>query len=211
MVDLVSLHQSIIDGNAKAARKLTEDAVGEQTPAPEILHQYLIPGIRHVGELFGRGEAFLPELLLSGKAMNAAMEILEPVLSQGDNPPAGRYAIGTVKGDLHDIGKNIVIMMLKSNGWEVTDLGVDVSPDDFCQAVTEGGYDILGLSALLTTTMNAAEQTIHALEEAGIRDTIKVVVGGAPTTRAWAKKIGADAHAEDAAEAVTVAASLKRN
>jgi len=123
-------------------------------------------------------------------------------------PPTGKYAIGTVRGDVHDIGKNIVIMMLKGNGWEVTDLGVDVPPEDFCSAVKEGDYQILGMSALLTTTMPTAVDTIEALKTARLRDKVKIMVGGAPTSKAWADKIGADGYASDAAEAVIVAEAL---
>lgn len=138
----------------------------------------------------------------------AAMDLLKPELSKADVPPAGRYVIGTVKGDLHDIGKNIVTMMLKGKGWQVTDLGVDVSPQEYCAAVAKRDVDIVGLSALLTTTMPEVQQTIEALQKAGLRDRVKIMVGGAPTTSEWAEKVGADAHASDASDAVILAEEL---
>ncbi len=211
MTDLQKLTQSIVEGKAALANQLTQTALNNGTDAEVILHQWLIPGISQVGDLFGRGEIFLPELLMAGNAMASATSILEPILSQANIPPVGKFAIGTVKGDLHDIGKNIVVMMLKSNGWQVTDLGVDVSPEAFCKAVAESDYDILGLSTLLTTTMAAAEETIKVIQAAGLRRKVKIMVGGAPTTKKWASMIQADAHAEDAAEAVTVATNLKKS
>ncbi len=174
----------------------------------EILDEGLISGIKEVGELFGRGEYFLPELLVSGEAMLGALELLEPLLSKGETPFVGKCLIGTVQGDVHDIGKNIVIMMLKGNGWEVTDLGVDVSLEDFCSAVDKGDFQVLGMSALLTMTMSAAAKTIEALKAAGLRDKVKIMVGGAPTTQEWANEIGADAYAPDAPTAAKVAAVL---
>jgi len=162
----------------------------------------LVPGIRKVGELFESGEYFLPELLISGEAMKAGVEQLRPVLSQSDAPAAGKYLIGTVEGDVHDLGKNIVIMMLEANGWEVTDLGIDVSPEQFCKAVEEGDFDIVGMSALLTFTAPKLDETIKALQSAGLRRKIKVMIGGAPTRQDYADEIGADAYAKNAAEAV---------
>jgi len=208
MVSFNEISKSIIDGNAAKAKELTKAALAANVPAKDILGTGLIPGIREVGKLFSSGLYFLPELLVSGKAMSTAMEILGPELSKSEVPPTGKYAIGTVRGDVHDIGKNIVIMMLKGNGWEVTDLGVDVPPEDFCSAVKEGDYQILGMSALLTTTMPTAVDTIEALKTARLRDKVKIMVGGAPTSKAWADKIGADGYASDAAEAVIVAEAL---
>jgi 5-methyltetrahydrofolate--homocysteine methyltransferase len=161
-----------------------------------------------VGNSFEKGEIYLPELLMAGDAMKASLELLRPELATKGAAYAGRYAIGTVQGDLHDIGKNIVILMLEGNGWEVTDLGIDVAPEQFCDVVKSGDFDILGLSALLTFTMPKMADTISALKEAGLRSKIKVMVGGAPVTPAFAQQIGADAYARDAVEAVAIAKSL---
>lgn len=168
-----------------------------------------MPAIATVGKLFGSGEYFLPELLRAGKAMQLAVDQIEPLLtSGGGNLQVGRYLIGTVKGDIHNVGKNIVIMMLKGTGWEVTDLGVDVAPERFCSAIKEGDYDICGMSTLITVTMPAARQTVEAITEAGFRDKIKIMIGGAPVTQEFADKVGADAYARDAWEAVTKAKDL---
>jgi 5-methyltetrahydrofolate--homocysteine methyltransferase len=156
-----------------------------------------------VGDRFEKGDIFLPELLIAGEAARAALKLLKPLLTKpGGVIHSGKAAIGTVEGDVHDIGKNIVIMMLEANGWEVTDLGVDISPDAFCNAVRKNDFQILGLSALLTTTMPNQERTIAALKAAGLKNKVKVAVGGAPVTQQYADQIGADCYAADAAEAV---------
>jgi len=157
-----------------------------------------------VGEKFEEGEVFLPELLMAGEAARPVIDLLRPLLTkqEGIGRRAGKAAIGTVEGDVHDIGKNIVIMMLEGNGWDVTDLGVDVSPEEFCTAVKENDFQILGLSALLTATMPSQERTIEALEVAGLRDKIKVAIGGAVCSQRYADQIGADCYAADAVEAV---------
>ena len=209
MVNFEEISQAVIDGDSEIALELTRAALASKVPAKDILDKGLIPGITKVGDMFSTGEYFLPELLVSGEAMSGAVELLEPELSKGEARAKGRFLIGTVQGDVHDIGKNIVIMMLRGNGWEVTDLGVDVSPQGFCSAVKEGDYDILGMSALLTMTLPHAVETIEALKAAGVRDRVKVMVGGAPTTQEWADEVGADGFGSDAAEAVKVAASLK--
>ncbi len=208
MVNLNKIRKSIIKGDSDTVSKLTKEALDANVPAKEILDKGLIPGIRKVGDLFSTGEYFLPELLVSGEAMSRALELLEPVLTKADIPPAGKCLIGTAQGDMHDIGKNIVIMMLKGNGWMVTDLGVDVSPEEFCLVVEKGDFDILGISSLLTMTMSAAAKTIDALKTAGLRDKVKVMVGGAPVTQEWADKIGADGYAADAPMAARVAATI---
>jgi len=208
MVNLNEVSNAVIEGDEGAALELVKKALGEGVPARKVLDEGLIPGIHKVGDLFESGEYFLPELLVSGEAMSKAVELLEPALSKGDVPSAGKYLIGTVQGDVHDIGKNITIMMLKANGWEVTDLGVDISPKEFCSAVEKGDYQILGMSALLTMTMPAAAETIEALKGAGLRDKVKIMVGGAPTTQEWANEIGADGYAPDAPSAVKVAVAL---
>jgi len=202
------LTKSIIEGNHEESLRLTEEAIEKNIPANSILQEGLIPGIKTVGELFSNGEYFLPELLVSGKAMSRAVDRIEPLLSKKEAFHIGRYLIATVKGDIHDIGKNIVIMMLKGNGWDVTDLGVDVSPEKVCNAIREGDYDIFGMSTLLTITMPAANETVEAIKEAGLREKVKIMIGGAPVTQDFADRIGADEYAKDAWEAVTKAQQL---
>lgn len=210
-IDLLNLRKAIIEGDARKTVELTKAAIKEEISANDILHKGLVPGIREIGELFGKGECYLPELIVSGKAMEAAIEQLEPLFGNGESFDTGRFLIGTVKGDVHDIGKKIVTMMLKGNRWKVTDLGVDISPEQFCKAVREGNYNILGMSALLTTTMPNAASTIRSLEDARLRNKIKVIVGGAPVTQEFADKIGADAYGKDAWNAVIKAERLLGN
>jgi 5-methyltetrahydrofolate--homocysteine methyltransferase len=203
------LAKAVIEGNDKDAVHFCRVAVEKNLTARDILEKGLMSGIREVGELFSKGEYFLPELLVSGMAMQAATVEIEPLLNAGgSNYHVGKYLIGTVQGDIHDIGKNIVIMMLRGNGWEVTDLGVDVSPEKICSAIEEGDYDVFGMSALLTVTMRAAHETIQAIIEAGLRDKIKIMIGGAPVTQEYADKIGSDGYAKDAFEAVKKALVL---
>jgi len=210
-IDLLNLRKAIIEGDARNTVELTKAAIKEEISANDILHKGLVPGIREIGELFGKGECYLPELIVSGKAMEAAIEQLEPLFGKGESFDTGRFLIGTVKGDVHDIGKKIVTMMLKGNRWKVTDLGVDISPEQFCKAVRDGNYNILGMSALLTTTMPNAASTIRSLEDARLRNKIKVIVGGAPVTQEFADKIGADAYGKDAWDAVIKAEKLLSN
>ena len=160
-----------------------------------------------VGRLFEEGEYFVPEMLIAARAMKAGLEILKPLLVDSGVKPIGKVALGTVKGDLHDIGKNLVAMMLEGAGFDIVDLGTDISPEQFVEAV-QAGVDVIGLSALLTTTMPSMEQTISALIDAGLRDQVKVIVGGAPVTAEYARRIGADGFAPDASQAVTVAKTL---
>ena len=208
MVDFSELSKSVIEGDTARTTNLTKANLNAGVPAKEILEKGLIPSIKTVGELYSKGEYFLPELLMSGEAMKAALEPLRPILSRGDTPPAGKYVIGTVEGDVHSIGKNIVIMMLEGNGWEVTDLGVDISPEEFCSAVEKNDFQILGMSALLTSTMLKFAETINALKAAELRDKVKIMVGGAPVTQAFADEIGADSYAPDAPQAVIKAGLL---
>ena len=210
-IDLLNLRKAIIEGDARKTVELTKAAIKEEISANDILQKGLVPGIREIGELFGKGECYLPELIVSGKAMEAAIEQLEPLFGNRGSFDTGRFLIGTVKGDVHDIGKKIVTMMLKGNRWKVTDLGVDISPEQFCKAVREGNYNILGMSALLTTTMPNAASTIRSLEDARLRNKIKVIVGGAPVTQEFADKIGADAYGKDAWDAVIKAEKLLSN
>lgn len=208
MVNLNEISKGIMEGDNDKVLELVKVALDNNVPAKEILDKGLIPGIITVGNLFETGEYFLPELLVSAEAMLGALELLEPILSKANVPPTGKYLIGTVQGDVHDIGKNIVVMMLKGSGWDVTDMGIDVSPEEFCSAVEKDDFQILGLSSLLTTTMPGAVRTISALKATGLRDRVKIMVGGAPTTREWANKIGADGYAPDAPSAVRVAKAL---
>ena len=204
MIDLNDIAKSLIDMDITKAEQLTRAAIDADTPATDILDKGIVAAMQVIGERFEKGEIFLPELLMSGEAARASLDLLRPQLSQqsGAKPFGGRAAIGTVQGDVHDIGKNIVIMLLETNGWEVTDLGVDVPPEDFCTAVKENDFQVLGLSALLTVTMPAQEQTIQALKATGLRDKVKVAIGGAPVTQGFADQIGADCFAADAADAV---------
>jgi 5-methyltetrahydrofolate--homocysteine methyltransferase len=207
-MNLEEISQAVIAGDVDQCEGLTKKAIEKNITVADILNRGLVPGLRRVGELFEKGEYYLPELIVSGDAVAKALEYLEPMMGQEGASYMGRYLIGTVQGDIHDLGKNIVIMMLRGNGWEVTDLGVDVSPEEFCAAVSSGDYHIVGLSSLLTMTMPNAGRIIEALKEAGLRDRVKVMVGGAPTTAEWAAKIGADAHAKDGPMAAIVAAKL---
>ena len=208
MVDFDRLTKAIVVGDGDACLELTKKAMDAGISATEILGRGLLPGMEMIGEQFEKGEAFLPELLAAASAMKAAVVLLRPELSKSKDPPAGKYVIGTVEGNAHDIGKNIVKMMLEQNGWEVTDLGTDVPTEKFCSVIEEGNFDILGLSALLTITMPAMDDVIKALKAAGLRDKVKIMVGGAPVTQSFADQIGADAYAKDAVEAARKAKSL---
>jgi 5-methyltetrahydrofolate--homocysteine methyltransferase len=207
-MNLEELSRAVVAGDIDAAERLTKEAIAGHVPVADILSAGLVPGLRQVGELFEKGEYYLPELIVSGDAVAKALEHVEPMMGGKGASYMGRYLIGTVQGDVHDLGKNIVIMMLKGNGWEVTDLGVDVSPEEFCSAVSTGDYQVVGISSLLTMTMVNAAKTIETLKAAGVRDRVKVMVGGAPTTAEWAAQIGADAHAKDGPMAAIVAAEL---
>ncbi len=176
--------------------------------AGEILNVGLIAGMDEVGRDFKAGDLFVPEVLIAARAMQAGMNVLRPLLAEGDVPTVGKYAIGTVKGDLHDIGKNLVKIMLEGAGFEVIDLGTDVAPEKFVSTVREHRPTVVGMSALLTTTMTQMKAIIEALEEAGVRDSVKVMIGGAPVTAEYAKQIGADAYAPDAASAADIAREL---
>jgi len=187
---------------------LTNEAVEAGIPALEIINQGLVPGMAEVGTKFRNGEMFLPEVLLSAKTMKTALDILMPILSQQGASSMGRVAIGTVSGDIHDIGKNIVISMLQGNGFEVMDLGVDIAPERFVEVIRNNDLQILGLSALLTSTMPMLDETIEALEKAGLRQKTKVIIGGAPVTQAYADQVGADGYGADAVVAVELTRAL---
>lgn len=204
MANLSEIAKSLVEMDIAKTEELTKAAIDANIPAQEILNKDVVAGMRVVGEQFGSGEIFLPELLMAGEAAKAAMKLLRPLLTRqkGGRGYTGKAAIGTVQGDVHDIGKNIVIMMLEANGWDVTDLGVDVAPEEFCTVVKENNFQVLGLSALLTGTMPNQRETIEALKAAGLGDKVKVAIGGAMCTQHWADQIGADCYAADAAEAV---------
>jgi 5-methyltetrahydrofolate--homocysteine methyltransferase len=205
MADLEALAEAVIGGDQKAA-ELTKAALDEGIAPERILEEGLIAGMNVVGERFKANEFYIPEVLIAARAMKMAMEILEPKLAEAGVEPLGKAVIGTVKGDLHDIGKNLVMMMLKGAGFEVTDAGTDVSAEDFVAKAKESGAQIVGLSALLTTTMAMMEKTTQSIKEAGL--AAKVMIGGAPVTQNFADKIGADGYAPDAASAVDLAKSL---
>jgi 5-methyltetrahydrofolate--homocysteine methyltransferase len=202
---LSEISTAVIEGNVDDIEELTEDALDEGLDAKEILDQGLMPGMDHVGVEFKAGNMFVPEVLRSARVMHRSMDILKPLLAASDVKMTGKLLLGTVKGDLHDIGKNLVGMMCEGAGFEVKDLGKDITPEEFVDAVKEFEPDIVGMSALLTTTMRSMEHTIKALEEAGVRDKVKVIIGGAPVTQSFADQIGADGYASNAAAAADLA------
>jgi len=208
MIDLSALAENLIKGEAEEVKELTQKALDEGIPPGEILDEGLIKGMNVVGEKFKNGEFFIPEVLLAARVMHAGMDILKPALVSSGVEPVGKVVLGTVKGDLHDIGKNLVAMMLEGAGFEVIDLGIDVPPEKFVEAVRNDGAGILAMSALLTTTMTAMKTTLEALQEGGIRDDVMTMIGGAPVTQDYADEIGADGYARDAASAVDKAKEL---
>lgn len=208
MFNFDELANSLVQGDVSRAAELAEAGLNAGIPAIEILNKGLMEGIKVVGKRFRSGEIFLPEVLLSGEAMKAGMAVLKPVWLKEGVPSRGKVAIGTVEGDVHDIGKNIVLMMLEGNGWSVTDLGVDIPAEKFCSVVKETDLDILGLSALLTTTIPRLKEVIDALKAAGLRNKVKIMVGGVAVTQQYADEIGTDSYAANAVEAVDKAALL---
>jgi len=202
MVDLREISSALIMGDRKKVKELIELALNEGISPEIILNEALIAGMNVVGEKFKNNEFYVPEVLVAARAMKTGMEILKPFLSKSSGVMRGRIVIGTVKGDLHDIGKNLVAMMLEGAGYEVIDLGIDVDPEKFLSAINTYNPNILGMSALLTTTMPYMKTTIEVLEKAKVRDKVKIIVGGAPVTEDFAKEIGADGYADDAASAV---------
>ena len=206
MADLSALAENLINGKAPEVKELTEKALAEGVSPAEVLNDGLIKGMSVVGERFKNNEFYVPEVLIAARAMHAGMDILKPALADSGVQPIGRVLLGTVKGDLHDIGKNLVAMMMEGAGFEVVDLGIDVAPEKFAEAAKDGG--VVAMSALLTTTMTAMKTTIEALEEAGVRDNVKILIGGAPVTQNYADEIGADGYARDAASAADKAKEL---
>lgn len=204
---LEELFESIMEGNAAAAPVNVQKALDEGVSAPVILNDGMIAAMTEVGRLFEEGEYFVPEMLIAARAMQAGLGVLRPHLVAEDVQPLGVIAVGTVKGDMHDIGKNLVAMMVEGAGFEINDLGTDVDPEAFVNAVREGA-SVVGLSALLTTTMPMIGETIKAIDDAGLRDQVKIMVGGAPVTAAYAEHIGADGFAPDASQAAKLAKSF---
>jgi len=205
MQDCKPLFDAILNGDAKLARATTETALAAGVEPLKLIQDYMVPAMDEVGRRFECSEYFVPELLLAARAMKAALELIRPLLVAGGVQPAGRVVIGTVKGDLHDIGKNLVSAMLEGAGFEVIDLGVNVAPEQFVAAVKINEPQIVALSALLTTTLAAMKATVDALKQAGVRERVKILVGGAPVTRRYAEEIGADGYSETAAGAPNVA------
>ena len=203
MVGLEIIYKNVIAGQAQVVEQGVQEALDQGTEADVILNESLIPAMGEVGKRFEEGEFFVPEMLIAARAMKAGLAILKPYLVDSGVESAGIVAIGTVQGDLHDIGKNLVAVMLEGAGFEVRDLGVDVSPETFVDAANEGAQ-VIGLSALLTTTMPKMEQTIQALREANVLNKVSVIIGGAPVTESYAQQIGADAFAPDASRATRV-------
>ncbi len=206
MADLKALADAIIKGDQNTAVEITKTALDEGTPAESVLNDGLISGMDVIGDRFKKNEVYIPEVLIAARAMKMSMEILEPELAKAGVKPRGKLLIGTVQGDLHDIGKNLVAMMLKGAGFEVIDVGVDVGPEKFVEQAKATGVDVVGMSALLTTTMPSMEKTVKALKDAGL--SAKIMIGGAPVTQGYADKIGADGYSPDAASAVDLAKTL---
>ena len=207
---LAAMRQSIADGDQDAATATANQAIEEGLDPLVAIDEGYVPGLSYVGSCFSSGEMFLPDMMLAARAMNAAMAVLKPELARRSQERSvrGRVVIGTVKGDIHEIGKNLVGTMLSASGFEVVDLGVDVAPERFVDAAREHSADIVGVSALLTTTMTGQRTVVESLAAAGMRPGVKVIVGGAPVTRAWAAEIGADGYSEDAVGAVALATKL---
>jgi len=209
MADMAQkIGKQLYKGDIEGVAELVQDALDAGMAPGEVLNGALIAGMDEVGRDFKAGVLFVPEVMFSARAMKAGMDVLRPLLAESDMASSGKCVVGTVKGDLHDIGKNLVTMMLDGGGFEAIDLGIDLDPSAFVDAVRENKPDLVGMSALLTTTMVQMKATIEALEEAGLRDSVKIMIGGAPVTATFAEQIGADAYAADAATAVELAREL---
>jgi len=212
MSDPAELYNAILTGNAKKAEEVTKAALAAKVDPTELVQKYMIPAMDEVGKRFECNEYFVPELLIAARAMKTSLELITPHLVQAGAEPVGRVVIGTVQGDLHDIGKNLVASMLEGGGFQVVDLGVDVAPERFVEAAQEKNGSIVALSALLTTTMTMMKKVVESLEKAGIRSKTKVIIGGAPITQQYADQIGADGYSDNANGAVALARRLaKRN
>ena len=208
MADLQAIAENIIKGQAPKVKELVQEAIDDNPPVREILQDGLIAGMNVVGVKFKNNEFYVPEVLIAARAMKQGMELIRPLLIEAKVEPLGKVSIGTVKGELHDIGKNLVAMMLEGAGFEIIDLGIDVSPEKFIESVKSQGAQIICMSALLTTTMPSMQTTVEAIKEAGLSDSVHVMIGGAPVTQAYADQIGANGYAPDAASAADMARSL---
>ena len=208
MANYSNIIEALITGNESAVLSVVNSAISAGDSAGDILNQGLIRGMDIVGVKMESGEMFIPEVLMAAQCMSTALDVLKPMLKEGEGASVGKIVIGTVKGDLHDIGKNLVKMMMESSGFDVVDLGVDVAPEAFVQTVIDHKADIVVLSALLTTTMPMMKQTIDALKESGLRDKVKTMVGGAPVTESFAEEIGADGYTSDAGSACKFAKKI---
>ncbi len=208
MVDKEMFYSALSQGKMDEAKRLTQEALDRGESAETILKEGFISAMDRIGVKFKNGEVYIPEVLIAARAMHAGMAILKPILSKSTGTMAGKVLIGTVKGDLHDIGKNLVVMMLEGGGFDVVDLGIDVPADKFVEAIKAHQPHVVGLSALLTTTMREMKTTIEVIEKSGLRNQVKMIVGGAPLTEKFAREIGADGYAPDAASAVDVVKSL---
>ncbi|HEY47412.1 MAG TPA: cobalamin-binding protein [Anaerolineae bacterium] len=205
---LKSIYAAVLTGDMTTTQEQVEEAIKIGLTPADILQEGLISAMTEVGRRFEAGDYYVPEMLIAARAMKGGLTILKPLLAASDVQPLGKIVLGTVKGDLHDIGKNLVSMMLEGAGFEIVDLGVDIPPDKFVEAIRSGGIDVLGMSALLTTTMPLMKATIDALVDAQLRDQVKVIIGGAPVTQSYADDIGADGYAPDASRAASLTKSL---
>jgi len=208
MIDQEKFHTLISQGKTEEVKKLTQETLDRGEPVEKILKDGLIQAMERIGVRFKSGEIYIPEVLIAARAMHAGLAVLKPILSKSSGSMMGKVIVGTVKGDFHDIGKNLVAMMLEGGGFEVIDLGIDVSADKFIEAIRQHQPQAVGMSALLTTTMKEMKTTIQAIGESGLRNRVKIIVGGAPLTKKFAKEIGADGYAPDAASAVDTVKSL---
>ena len=208
MADLESLYEAILKGKLDVAKVVTTEAIAENVDPQLIINEYMSRAMEDIGKRFEEGKAFVPELLMAARAMKGALDLLKPLMKGAASHRLGKVVIGTVKGDLHDIGKNLVASMLEGCGFEVINLGTDISSEKFITAIKENQAQILCLSALLTTTMNYMQEVIDALEKTGIRQEVKVMIGGAPVSESFARQIGADGYSDNANAAVTLAKSL---
>ena len=208
MEDLERLYDAVLAGNAKQAVAVTKEAVEAGVDPQVLLEEYMIPAMDEVGQRFEANECFVPELLISARAMKGAVEVIRPLLASAGAEPVGRVVIGTVQGDLHDIGKNLVAIMLEGGGFEITDIGVDANADKFIDAINSKNPDVVALSALLTTTLPSMKNIIDRMTQAGVRERVKVIIGGAPVTQDFADEIGADGYSDNAGSAVGLVRSL---
>jgi 5-methyltetrahydrofolate--homocysteine methyltransferase len=208
MVDKENFYAALSHGNIDETKRLTQESLDRGESAEVILKEGFLPAMDRIGVKFKNGEVFIPEVLIAARAMHAGMDVLKPILSKSNTPMMGKVVIGTVKGDLHDIGKNLVIMMFEGGGFEVVDLGIDVSSEKFVEAIQKHKPQVVAISALLTTTMREMKTTLDVIAKAGLKNHVKTIVGGAPLTEKFAKEIGADGYAPDAATAVDVGKSL---